>query len=210
MRYEATMLRKDGSTFPAQMDVVSVRDTHGTTLYRVATVQDITDRKQAEAGLQKRLKLQEQLERSRNMLQIVIDSVPIRIFWKDAELRYMGCNSLFARDAGFSHPSELYGKDDFAMAWKAQADLYGRDDRQVIESGVPRTNIIEPQTTADGSMTWLNTSKVPLVEPRRNRFWRAGHLRGRYRAKASGGAVAPTLSRCGTKSVKYHHHGSAR
>lgn len=48
VRYEARMRRKDGSTFIAQMDVVSVRDEDGTLRYRVATMQDITDRKRAE------------------------------------------------------------------------------------------------------------------------------------------------------------------
>jgi PAS domain-containing protein len=34
----------------------------------------------------------QQLEQSRNMLQTIIESIPVRIFWKDANLRYMGCN----------------------------------------------------------------------------------------------------------------------
>lgn len=52
VRYEARMLRKDGSIYPVQMDVVSVRDARGQLLYRVATQQDITERKMAEKALQ--------------------------------------------------------------------------------------------------------------------------------------------------------------
>ncbi len=48
IRYEAHMIRGDGSTFPVQMDVVSVLGDDGKLLYRVATAQDITERKQAE------------------------------------------------------------------------------------------------------------------------------------------------------------------
>lgn len=47
-QFEANMIRRDGSTFPVQMDVVSVRGDDGDLLYRVATAQDITERKQAE------------------------------------------------------------------------------------------------------------------------------------------------------------------
>jgi diguanylate cyclase (GGDEF)-like protein/PAS domain S-box-containing protein len=72
---------------------------------------------------------------------------------------------LFARDAGFSHPEQLLGKDDFGMAWKEQADLYRGDDRQVMESRRPKLNIPEPQTTPTGAKIWLNTSKVPLQMP---------------------------------------------
>jgi PAS domain S-box-containing protein len=47
-RFEANMLRRDGSTFPVQIDLVSVRGDDGDMLYRVATIQDISERKKAE------------------------------------------------------------------------------------------------------------------------------------------------------------------
>lgn len=50
-QYEANMVRRDGSTFPVQMDLVSVRGDDGDLLYRVATVQDISQRKDAEKEL---------------------------------------------------------------------------------------------------------------------------------------------------------------
>lgn len=54
VRYEAQMTRrgKDRSTFPVQMDVVSVIGEAGELLYRVSTAQDISERKQAEKILQ--------------------------------------------------------------------------------------------------------------------------------------------------------------
>ena len=42
------MARRDGSNFPVQMDLVSVRGDDGNILYRVATAQDISERKKAE------------------------------------------------------------------------------------------------------------------------------------------------------------------
>jgi signal transduction histidine kinase len=48
------------------------------------------------------------------------------------------------------------------MAWAEHADLYQNDDRQVIESGLPRLGYEEPQTTPEGALIWLRTSKVPL------------------------------------------------
>ena len=50
-RFEAHMIRRDGSAFPVQMDVVSVWGNDGDLLHRVATVVDITERKQAEETL---------------------------------------------------------------------------------------------------------------------------------------------------------------
>ena len=47
-QFEANMIRHDGSTFPVQMDLVSVHGDEGSILYRVATAQDISVRKKAE------------------------------------------------------------------------------------------------------------------------------------------------------------------
>lgn len=47
-RYETLMMRGDGTSFPVQMDLVTVHDGTGVLLYRVATMQDISERKAAE------------------------------------------------------------------------------------------------------------------------------------------------------------------
>ncbi|MEJ2378841.1 MAG: EAL domain-containing protein, partial [Pseudolabrys sp.] len=70
----------------------------------------------------------------------------------------------FARDAGFARPEELIGKDDYQMGWRDQADLYRADDREVIETGRSKLLIDEPQTTPDGKVIRLLTSKVPLCD----------------------------------------------
>lgn len=102
------------------------------------------------------------LQESRNLLQSIIDTAPIRVFWKDRESRYLGCNPAFALDAGLQAPTDLLGRDDFAMGWAEQAELYRTDDQLVMESGQARMNYEEPQTTPDGRTIWLRTSKVPL------------------------------------------------
>ncbi len=67
----------------------------------------MAERKQSETAL---------LE-SRNLLQTVIDTAPMRVFWKDRDLRYLGCNPIFARDAWKSRPGDLLGKEDFQVGW---------------------------------------------------------------------------------------------
>lgn len=99
---------------------------------------------------------------SLNILLNIVEGIPIRVFWKDCELRYLGCNTLFARDAGMSTPADLIGKTDFDMGWKDQAELYRADDMAVIQSGISKLDYEEPQTTPQGETIWLSTSKVPL------------------------------------------------
>lgn len=108
------------------------------------------------------LTLSDTLSDSHKFLLTVIDAAPVRIFWKDLELRYLGCNTTFARDAGFASPKQLLGKSDFEMSWSAMAPRYRADDASVIASGESRLNFEEPLPAPDGSTTWLRTSKVPL------------------------------------------------
>ncbi|MGZ4955463.1 MAG: EAL domain-containing protein [Methylobacter sp.] len=99
---------------------------------------------------------------SHRLLKMIIDTAPIRVFWKDTELRYMGCNPAFAKDAGEVSAQDIVGKDDYQLAWKEQAEDYRADDRQVMESNISKLGFEEQQTTFDGSNIWLRTSKVPL------------------------------------------------
>jgi PAS domain S-box-containing protein len=120
--------------------------------YFVAVFDNITERKRAEA---------ENIE-SQNILRSIVENIPMRVFWKDAELRYLGCNVAFARDAGMSHPEDLIGKDDSQMVWRDQAELYRADDKLVMDNDKQKLGYEEPQTTPDGHTLWLRTSKVPL------------------------------------------------
>jgi PAS domain S-box-containing protein len=113
---------------------------------------DITECKRAEEALRASLQI----------IEGILNAMPVRVFWKDNNLVYLGCNATFARDAGFADPKDMIGKDDYQMGWREQAELYRSDDRQVIESGCSKMLIEEPQTTPEGSTITLLSSKIPL------------------------------------------------
>ncbi len=150
LAFETSHRRKDGSLVYVEVSRVPVTLDGQTFIFRSS--RDITGRKQGEFALQE----------SKRLLQTIIDITPVRIFWKDRELRYLGCNPTFAKDAGKSSPQDLLGKDDFAMSWAENAALYRADDFRVIESGIAQLLYEEPQSTQDGSTIWLRTSKMPL------------------------------------------------
>ncbi|MCF8255107.1 MAG: PAS domain S-box protein [Bacteroidia bacterium] len=111
----------------------------------------------------KRRKAQEKQLEYFQVLEGVLNSIDVRVFWKDKNLNYLGCNQNFAKDAGYSSVNEIIGKNDFQMAWNEQAELYQKDDLAVIQSGMPKLNIEEPQSTADVSNITLLTNKIPLL-----------------------------------------------
>lgn len=147
--FESRNRRKDGSTFPVSVHAHLV---HMDRPYLVAIQSDITVRKRAE----------EELRTSHDLLSSIVEHVPIRVFWKDAQLRYLGCNKLFARDAGMSRPQDLIGKNDSNLSWHDQAERFELEDQHIIESNKPKLGIEELQTTLDGRSVWLRTSIVPL------------------------------------------------
>ena len=102
------------------------------------------------------------LRESEQIIRAILDTVPARVFWKDKNLTYLGCNEPFARDAGFDRPEDVVGKDDYQMGWHEQAELYRKDDQEVVDTGKSKLLIEEPQTTPDGRVITLLTNKVPL------------------------------------------------
>jgi len=127
-------------------------DKEGKIIGGIESIRDITDRKLAEAALRE----------SHQMQKDIINTIPSRVFWKDRNLRYLGCNTAFARDAGFLEPDDIIGKDNSQLCWQEHASRYQKDDQDVIENGVSKFLIEEPQTTPDGTQIILLTSKVPL------------------------------------------------
>ncbi len=101
------------------------------------------------------------LRASQNLLQLVFDTLPQRVFWKDRDSRYLGCNRRFIEDREISSALDIIGKSDYEL-WSSTADLYVGDDRQVIASGIPKLNYEEPQLRNDGTQAWLRTNKLPL------------------------------------------------
>ncbi|WAC04822.1 MAG: PAS domain S-box protein [Methanoregula sp.] len=151
---EIPILTAEGGTRTVLWNSANVLDVHGNLTATIAQGIDITERKKAEDALRD----------SQQILEKILNNIPVRVFWKDKNLTYLGCNIPFARDAGFEKPEDVIGKDDYVMVWRDQAELYRADDRTVIETGRPKLMIEESQTTPAGETIHLLTSKVPLSD----------------------------------------------
>jgi len=105
------------------------------------------------------------LRESQQFLQTVLDTFPLSIFWKDRDLVMLGCNQLFAKQAGLKSPLEVIGKTDFELGCTESEILsYQTDDRQVMESGIAKLGIEETVTRHTGEQSWVETNKLPLKD----------------------------------------------
>lgn len=111
------------------------------------------------------VKLEKSLLNQYELLHNIIDTVPIRIFWKDINSKYLGANDLFVSDANLNSVDELIGKSDYELKWRdTEAKKYIEDDVKVIKSGESKLHIEETQTSANGKVMIISTSKVPLKD----------------------------------------------
>src|SRR5450631_762845 len=148
--------RKDGTSYTEEMTITPLAQNVGQANWShfIAIKQDITERKRAE----------EELYRAHQMLQTILNTIPQRVFWKDRNCTYVGCNRAFATDAGLNNPAEIIGKSDFELAWSGTADRDRADDKRIMEQGSTKLNFDETRSRPDGSLLWLRTSKLPLSD----------------------------------------------
>ena len=115
----------------------------------VASLIDITSRKQTE----------ENIKRSRDELQLIMDSVPAMIYYKDTKNRIIRANKTLAKSLKIP-VKNLIGKTTEELFSRKQSENMKKDDEEVIISGKTKKNIIQPDTTSDG-IRWLITDKIP-------------------------------------------------
>ena len=145
-RVEVMALHRDGREFPVELAITPIR--LGTSFIFSAFVRDITESKRAQI----------ELERQRAELQLIFDTVPAIIFYKDPQHRLLRINEASARCLGMPR-EKVEGRSDKELG-SPHAERYYKDEDEIISTGQPKLGIIEPVETANGTR-WLQTDKLP-------------------------------------------------
>lgn len=102
---------------------------------------------------------QEQLRIQKEHEEIILDSMPVMVWFKDAHGRILRVNKSGAAIRGME-PHQMAGKTDWEL-YPDEADEYYADDLEVISSGRPKLGIVEQHLRGDGTKTWVSTDKIP-------------------------------------------------
>ena len=113
---------------------------------------DITERKEADA----------QLQRERRLLRSLMDNLPDAIFITDAAGRYAIDNVAHQRLLRVDDEKEVIGKTVFDFFSTERAARHHADDQHVLETGKPLLDQEEQLTDRGGNRHWLSMTKVPL------------------------------------------------
>lgn len=97
-----------------------------------------------------------------NTYKSILDLMPQRVFWKNRESMYLGCNKAFAEDVKLSEPEQVNGLTDFELFPK-QANLYREDDKRTIKGETQLIDAGAHQALINDEYLWVRTSKRPIV-----------------------------------------------
>lgn len=172
INYEEEQNRLDGSTSWLRTSKIPICNSKKEIIGIFGSYEDITQLKEAEQSLMRANEELEhrvtqrtrELQNSQQLLQLVMDTIPQSIFWKDCEYRFLGCNQSFLTTTGLTSIEELMGKTDYDMPWKAEADWYRQHDSQIMATQVPELGLVEPLPQPNGQTIWLETNKAPLYD----------------------------------------------
>ncbi len=155
-----------------------LRDAQGRMTGAIETVQDVTERRRDQqlledrsAALQQANRVMEERVQNRtealtqqlSFMRQLIEAIPSPLFYKDAQSRYLGCNSAFETFIG-QPASDILGKTPHEIAPHTLADQYLAADRAILDQ--PGKQIYEsPVRHADGQMHHVIFHKATFTHP---------------------------------------------
>ncbi len=112
--------------------------------------------------LQKRT-VEKELQQSQRMLRLVLDTIPLLVYWKDRELRYMGVNRAFLDFFGFATEEEVLSKPDAVILERPDyARRAAQADQMVMNTNRPLLRVEWEFENIRGLSRVLEIAKVPL------------------------------------------------
>jgi len=152
-RYETEgwHIRKDKSVFWADVVYNPMFDENGKHYGYTEVARDLTSRK----------KYEEEIKKSNDFLDSVLENIPNMVFVKDAnDLRFLRFNKAGEQLLGISQ-KDLLGKNDYDFFSSEQADRFTSKDKAVLKGDVV-VDIPEEEIQTKHGERWLHTRKIPI------------------------------------------------
>lgn len=140
-----------------------VRERGGAATRIAGSMIDISKRKEAEA----------QIAEERHLLRELIDHIPLQVYFKDRDSRFVLANRRMAEWMGLKDPAELIGKHDRDFFEGEHAAAAETDERRIMEERAVVQSKLERETWRGGEDTWVLTSKFPWLD-------RSGGVKGTF------------------------------
>ncbi len=148
---ECRYLHKDGNVRWFRIRGACHRDENGKPTVIAGTIIDITQRREAE------LKLAEE----KHLINLLTESIPVNIYFKDEDSKFVMTNSATAQKMGFDHIEDIIGKSDHDFFDARHANKSRQDEVNIMETGEILIGSLEQEFWDKNKETWCITSKYP-------------------------------------------------
>jgi PAS domain S-box-containing protein len=108
-----------------------------------------------------------QLAKTKDLLENIIENAPVNIFWKNVDGAYIGSNKRFLELINLKNKEELIGKKDSDLNF-LESEVFVNDDKLIISTKKAKLDYIEQVTTKENITKIVNTAKVPLMNEKGN------------------------------------------
>jgi PAS domain S-box-containing protein len=105
---------------------------------------------------------EQELAEEKSLVKALMETLPDRIFFKDAKSRFLRVNPSQARFFKVEKPEDAVGKRDADFFQAQDAEQMVADEQEILKTGVPIMSKEEKKTSPDGKVAWSLTTKMPL------------------------------------------------
>jgi diguanylate cyclase (GGDEF)-like protein/PAS domain S-box-containing protein len=120
--------------------------------------------RQLRAALAVADRTRDELFRSNQTLESVLDHVPQGIAWKDTAHRYVGGNEIYARDAGLLSKRVLIGLTERDLKWQDDVSAVENEDAKIMAGELTKKHVERVSKAVDGREVWISETKLPLED----------------------------------------------
>lgn len=103
-----------------------------------------------------------ELEKEKALLDALLNNVPEHIYFKDIESRFIRFSKSMLSLFGLTKPEELTGKSDFDFFSEEHSRPAYEGEQKIIKTGEAIIDLEEKNVLANGDVSWVNTTKMPL------------------------------------------------
>ena len=107
---------------------------------------------------------EKELQSERYLLNLLMDTMPDRIYFKNLKSQFLKINKSLAKRHGLDSPEEAVGKTDFDFFTNEHAQKAFLDEQKIMNTGRLLKDIEEKETWHDGEVTWASTTKMPMID----------------------------------------------
>jgi len=151
IKFRSSRVTKSGNIVQVEVTAIVFRDKDGKPNFVLKRIEDITERLISDEMNKSRLAL----------LNTILEGIPINIYFKDLESRFLMVSKNFVEFQGCKSFDEIEGKTDFDFFQDEHASEALADEQYIIRTGESITKE-EKEVHKDNSLTYALTTKSPF------------------------------------------------